>query len=30
MLGKGRPDLMTYADGDLQKRRAEHLATPRP
>jgi mannose-6-phosphate isomerase-like protein (cupin superfamily) len=29
MLGKGRPDLMTYADRDLQHRRAEHLATPR-
>jgi hypothetical protein len=26
MLGKGRPDLMTYADRDLQQRRAEHLA----
>ena len=25
MLGKGRPDLMTYADRDLQQRRAEHL-----
>jgi mannose-6-phosphate isomerase-like protein (cupin superfamily) len=29
MLGKGRPDLMTYADRDLQQRRAEHLATSR-
>jgi mannose-6-phosphate isomerase-like protein (cupin superfamily) len=29
MLGKGRPDLMTYADSDLQRRRAEHLAAPR-
>jgi uncharacterized cupin superfamily protein len=25
MLGKGRPDLMTYADSGLQQRRAEHL-----
>lgn len=29
MLGKGRPDLMTYKDGGLQQRRAEHLAAPR-
>jgi mannose-6-phosphate isomerase-like protein (cupin superfamily) len=25
MLGKGRPDLMTYTDASLQRRRAEHL-----
>jgi mannose-6-phosphate isomerase-like protein (cupin superfamily) len=25
MLGKGRPDLMTYADADLQARRDTHL-----
>jgi hypothetical protein len=25
MLGKARPDLMTYTDGDLQSRRDEHL-----
>jgi hypothetical protein len=25
MLGKGRPDLMTYADASLQARRDEHL-----
>jgi mannose-6-phosphate isomerase-like protein (cupin superfamily) len=25
MLGKARPELMTYADGDLQSRRDEHL-----
>ena len=29
MLGKGRPDLMTYKDEALQKQRAEHLAAPR-
>ena len=28
MLGKGQPDLMTYADTSLQKRRDEHLAAP--
>jgi mannose-6-phosphate isomerase-like protein (cupin superfamily) len=28
MLGKGRPDLMQYADGALQARRDEHLARP--
>lgn len=27
MLGKARPDLMTYRDPDLQRRRAEHLGT---
>ncbi|HXH84130.1 MAG TPA: cupin domain-containing protein [Candidatus Tectomicrobia bacterium] len=27
MLGKASPDLMTYADADLQSRRAEHLAS---
>jgi len=26
MLGKGRPDLMQYADPTLQSRRAEHLS----
>ena len=25
MLGKGRPDLMSYVDGTLQARRDEHL-----
>jgi mannose-6-phosphate isomerase-like protein (cupin superfamily) len=25
MLGKARPELMTYTDGDLQSRRDEHL-----
>ena len=25
MLGKAKPELMTYADGDLQSRRDEHL-----
>jgi mannose-6-phosphate isomerase-like protein (cupin superfamily) len=29
MLGKARPDLMTYTDRELQQRRAEHLAAPR-
>ena len=29
MLGKGRPDLMEYADTDLQSRRDEHLKAPR-
>jgi len=29
MLGKARPDLMTYVDRELQQRRAEHLAAPR-
>lgn len=28
MLGKGRPDLMTYQDADLQGRRDAHLVTP--
>jgi len=28
MLGKGRPDLMTYKDEALQQRRGEHLALP--
>ena len=29
MLGKAKPELMTYIDGDLQSRRDEHLrATP--
>ena len=27
MLGKARPDLMTYSDPALQQRRAEHLDT---
>jgi mannose-6-phosphate isomerase-like protein (cupin superfamily) len=27
MLGKARPDLMTYADASLQSRRDEHLST---
>jgi quercetin dioxygenase-like cupin family protein len=27
MLGKGRPDLMTYTDGGLQSRRDSHLRT---
>jgi mannose-6-phosphate isomerase-like protein (cupin superfamily) len=30
MLGKARPELMTYADAELQRRRAEHLSGPRP
>jgi mannose-6-phosphate isomerase-like protein (cupin superfamily) len=30
MLGKGRPDLMTYADADLQRQRDAHLASERP
>jgi mannose-6-phosphate isomerase-like protein (cupin superfamily) len=29
MLGKARPDLMTYADAGLQQRRDEHLSAPR-
>jgi hypothetical protein len=29
MLGKGRPDLMTYADASLQARRDEHLTSGR-
>ena len=29
MLGKGKPDLMTYADAGLQQRRAEHLTPAR-
>jgi mannose-6-phosphate isomerase-like protein (cupin superfamily) len=29
MLGKGRPDLMTYADPSLQARRDEHLGASR-
>jgi len=29
MLGKGRPDLMTYKDEALQQRRDEHLSVPR-
>jgi hypothetical protein len=31
MLGKGRPELMSYSDGALQSRRDEHLqaSTPR-
>jgi mannose-6-phosphate isomerase-like protein (cupin superfamily) len=28
MLGKARPDLMTYTDTDLQRRRDAHLLTP--
>jgi mannose-6-phosphate isomerase-like protein (cupin superfamily) len=28
MLGKGRPDLMSYQDSALQQRRDAHLATP--
>lgn len=28
MLGKARPDLMTYEDADLQKQRAAHLGSP--
>jgi len=28
MLGKARPDLMTYADAGLQSRRDEHLRAP--
>jgi hypothetical protein len=27
MLGKARPDLMTYKDTELQQRRDAHLAT---
>lgn len=30
MLGKARPDLMTYVDGGLQSRRDEHLQPARP
>ena len=30
MLGKARPDLMTYTDGDLQSRRDEHLRAAAP
>jgi len=30
MLGKARPDLMTYTDASLQARRDEHLAPARP
>ena len=29
VLGKGRPELISYADTDLQSRRDEHLRTPR-
>jgi hypothetical protein len=29
MLGKAQPALMSYADADLQRRRDEHLTTPR-
>jgi mannose-6-phosphate isomerase-like protein (cupin superfamily) len=29
MVGKARPDLMAYADKDLQARRDEHLKAPR-
>ena len=29
MVGKARPDLMEYADKDLQTRRDEHLKSPR-
>ena len=29
MLGKARPDLMTYKDQDLQQRRDAHLIAPR-
>jgi len=29
MLGKARPDLMSYADSDLQARRDEHLRSTR-
>ena len=28
MLGKGRPDLMSYQDAELQRRRDAHLVTP--
>lgn len=28
MLGKARPDLMTYVDADLQRQRAAHLQSP--
>jgi mannose-6-phosphate isomerase-like protein (cupin superfamily) len=30
MLGKAKPDLMTYADDSLQSRRDEHLHAARP
>jgi len=30
MLGKGRPDLMTYKDQELQQRRDAHLLAPKP
>src|SRR5499426_4866485 len=30
MLGKARPDLMTYTDAGLQSRRAAHLESARP
>src|SRR5262245_66119608 len=30
LLGKARPDLMTYTDASLQSRRAEHLESVRP
>jgi hypothetical protein len=30
MLGKAKPDLMTYTDGDLQSRRDEHLRAASP
>jgi mannose-6-phosphate isomerase-like protein (cupin superfamily) len=30
MLGKAKPDLMTYVDGGLQSRRDEHLQPTRP
>ena len=30
MLGKARPDLMSYTDRELQQRRDEHLTAPRP
>jgi mannose-6-phosphate isomerase-like protein (cupin superfamily) len=29
MLGKAQPGLMSYADAELQQRRAEHLKAPR-
>ena len=29
MLGKGRPDLMTYSDGSLQAQRDAHLKSDR-
>jgi len=28
MLGKGRPELMSYQDAALQQRRDAHLVTP--